>query len=163
MKICALTDVVPSNLWDASEAYLHALLSAFAASGHQVTTLSENVALCARETHDGVSYLPVTVGSAFPTLAAMDADVLVSHAEPGRHGHRYAEYLRMTHVTIIPDVSSESANMIKNGADLVLFADSEVAAAFDEDVESEYMILADVDDCDVITKVLKMAQKSVEV
>ena len=158
MKICALTDVVPSNPWDASEAYLHALLGAFAASGHQVTALSENGALCVRESHDEVSYLPVSVSSAFPTLAALEPDVLISHAAPGRHGHRYADYLRATHVIVVPDTSDESANMIKNGADLVLFADSEVAETFEEEVDSEFVILSETDDCDVITRVLRVMQ-----
>ena len=153
MKICALTDLHPTDPWDASDTAMHAVLSAFAEAGHEVVALSENAALVDRESHDGVLYMPASVASVFPALSALEPEAIIGHREAGRHGGRYAEYLSIPYVLMIQGGSPSEERESAKGASLVLFTDTAAQDAFGGAPEPDFYVLSESGESDVVSEV----------
>lgn len=154
MKICALTDSHPTDPWDEADTAMHAILTAFAEAGHEVVALSENAALVDRESHDEVLYIPSNASSMFPSLSALEPQVIVGHREPGRHGARYAEYLNVPYVLLAQGaVSSEDRDAAK-GAALVLFADTEAQHSFGALPECDFFVLSESGEAEVVSEIV---------
>lgn len=153
MKICALTDMHPTDPWDASDTAMHAVLAAFAEAGHETIVLSENAALVDRERHDGVLYMPTGVASAFPALSALKPEAIIGHREAGRHGGRYAEYLNIPYVLMIQGGSPAEERESAKAASLVLFTDVAAQDAFGEAPQPDFYVLSESGEGDVVSEV----------